>query len=237
MTDIARTKPVLDETEAAEQTTGRERVTKETAPPVIAPGWSRNIRPRQTASVKYDRFDIKVDAEEVLVKFLDDMPFAPVLQHWLTTEKGDRPFTCFYPDDCPGCSRGHTSKAADYFNIVQMNDNMSDGKPVDGPMLRVWQATSDPSDAIDEMAKGKRSSPLNKSGLYFTVRKTKAATGFNTFILKDVRSEAELTEDWGIQPLTSEQLAKFNKEKFDSSLVKVNDAAEVTAAFIKYHDN
>jgi hypothetical protein len=236
MTDIARTKPVLDDTEAAEEPAGRERVTKETAPPVIAPGWSRNIRPRQTAYVKYDRFDIKVDAEEVIIKFLDETPFAPVLQHWLTTEKGDRPFTCFYPEVCPGCSRGHTSKATDYFNVVQLNDNIVDSKPVDGPMLRVWQATADPSEAIEEMAKGKRTSPINKPGLYFTVRKTKAATGFNTFKLE--RSDEEnLMEDWGIQPLTSEQLAKFNKEKFDSSIVKVNDAAEVTAACIKFLDD
>ncbi len=226
--ELNREKPELDETEESSgldefRTT---RVTKETSS-VIAPGWSSDMRPARTQMSKIPRFKVPDDGEEVLIKFLDPMPFAPIHQHWLMVDNQRRAYTCiaeYDPDtkkltvNCPLCDRGDKAKSSDWFNVVVLGDD---------PELQVWYATADPSAAIKDKAEGKRSSPINKAGLYFAVSKKKAANGFNTYHVETLK-EDELEVEWGAKPLTSEIIAKFNSEKYDGSLIKKLTSAELS---------
>jgi hypothetical protein len=219
--EITRQKPTLSD-EDREQGLSEfksQRVTKEVEPP-IKPGWSRQQRPRSANAVQVPRFAVPDDGEEVLIKFLDEMPFAPIYQHWIATDSGRRAYTCAGFNDCPLCARGDKAKASDWFNIVVLGET---------PELKVWIASPDPSAAIEERATGKRTSPINREGLYFAVSKRKGSNGFFSYSVDPVRGD-ELEADWGVQPLNEAALKKFNSEKFDSSAVRIHTVAELTEA-------
>jgi len=231
MPEYTRVKPVLDTDEVDTTASGLDefkssRVTKEVDLP-IAPGWSRKIRPR-SSSTQIPRFTVPDDGEEVLIKFLDDMPFAPIFQHWLVTSEGRRAYTCAGFEDCPLCQRGDKPKASDWFNIVVL------GMPAE---LKVWIASPDPSQAIEDMANGKRTSPINKDGLYFAVSKKKGSNGFFSYTLLPVKG-SELAEDWpGYSPLNEIQIEAFNRLRFDSSAVRIHTNQELTEAARKHLDS
>lgn len=227
--DLTRTRPELDESAASSglDEFKKERVTKEVnTDGRIAPGWSSDARPKASLS-KIPRFKVPDDGEEVLIKFLDEMPFAPIFQHWVLVDGQRRAYTCIYKQNpstgeveqnCPLCDRGDKAKSSDWFNVVILGDV---------PELQVWYATGDPSAAIKERAEGKRTSPLTKDGLYFAVSKRKATNGFNTYSVDPVK-EDELEPDWGVKSLTSTQVSDFNSNKYDSSLVKMLTSVELS---------
>lgn len=221
MPNLTRTKPELDDVPASGlDEFASARVTKEVSPPPVQAGWSSERRARSTGT-KVPLFKVPDDGEEVIIRFLDDMPFAPLWQHWITVDGGkQRAFTCI--DDattqCPLCSRGDKAKPSDWFNVVELGDT---------PELKVWKASSDPAGAIKDMAESKRWSPINKEGLYFAVSKKKGANGFPTYKLEGIKEE-ELVVDWGAKYLTADQLSKFNAEKYDGSIVTVNTSSELS---------
>jgi hypothetical protein len=194
----------------------RDRVTNDSlGESTIAPGWSADKRPR-TSKTGATRFTVADDGEETLIKFLDPQPFAPIYQHWVATKEGRRAYVCL-DSGCPLCAYGDKPKSSDWFNVVVMGDD---------PSLQVWYATADPTAAIRERSEAKRTAPLNKSGQYFAVSKRKASNGFNTYSVDAVK-EDELGTDWGIQPLTAEQLSDFTSKAYDSSLVRKNTKTEL----------
>ena len=226
MSNIERVRPAAEDNPGGLDQFRTERVTKEVDLP-ISPGWASSRRPARRESVKFDYFKVPDDGEEILVKFLDDMPFAPLIQHWVMTDKGRRSYTCLEDDTCPMCARGDKPKSSDWLNIVQLGDT---------PSVKVWAASSDPATAIEEFSKGKRTSPINRPKLYAAVSKKKAATGFFTYSLARVE-EDELKDDWGVNPLTAEQLTEFNSRKYDGSVIRIHTLAELSEAARLYLDN
>jgi hypothetical protein len=222
MAEITRQKPKLTDEEREEGLTefSGGRITKDVDLP-IKPGWSRQQRPRSANATQVPRFAVPDDGEEVLIKFLDEMPFAPIYQHWIMTDQGRRAYTCAGFNDCPLCARGDRAKPADYFNVVVLGET---------PEIKVWIASADPSAAIEERATSKRYSPINKDSLYFAVSKKKGSNGFFSYSIDPVRGEDELKEDWGIDPLTDAQIREFNKKKFDSSVVRIHTVSELAEA-------
>lgn len=212
---------------------GRERVTKDVPEEAdIQPGWSTDIRPRQSGS-GIPRFTVDKEAVEYLVAFLDAKPFAPVFQHWIMTTAGRRPFVCLVGKDCPMCARGDKSKGSDWFNIVEMY-NPDDDKNAELPRVKIWSASPDPAAAIREKADGRRTSPLNKPDQYFAVQKREGTNKIPTYTVDTVR--ADELEDWGVTPLTDEQKTAFRSEAFDASVVKRHTRQELEAIAQQYLD-
>jgi len=232
--ELTRVKPALEE-DAIEEITSTDldefapppsnRLTKEVDLPVKG-GWARTQRPKSTGFTQVPRFKVPDDGEEVLIKFLDDVPFAAYYQHWLMTDAGRRAYTCAGFNDCPVCARGDRAKSSDLINVVVLG-------PTPEPF--VWFMSADPSSAVEERATNKRTSPLNKAGLYFAVSKKKGTNGFFSYTLDPVR-EDELKEDWGANPLTDQQIAAFSNKKFDSSIVRIHTNAELADAAQRYVD-
>jgi hypothetical protein len=208
----------LSESATADQASGADEYTAVATPEqsVIEPGWSAEIRPKQNKQA-VPRFTVPENGEEVIIKFIDTKPFAPVFQHWIMTSEGRRAFTCPASGPCPMCNRGDKAKGSDWFNVVAGLE--------DGWTLQVWYASADPSAAIRERAVSKRTSPINKAGQYFVATKRQASNGFNTYSIDPVR-EDELN-DWGLKPLTAEELAEFTSRAYDASLVRRLSYAEL----------
>lgn len=226
MAEITRVRPQLED-EVPEETPKQGRVTKELdeEPGIVRSGWARTQRPRQN-SVQIPRFTVPDDGEEVLVKFLEAQPFAAYYQHWVVTDAGRRAFTCIGFNDCPICARGEKAKSVDLINLVVLGET---------PELKVWSMSPDPAAAVEERAIGKRTSPLDKAGLYFAISKKKGSNGFFSYSV-DAAREDELKDDWGVNPLTDAQLKTFVSQKFDSSVVRVHTEQELREVAKKYFD-
>lgn len=221
MAEITRTRPeLLDHPGGLEEFAPR---TEGSFGGVISPGWSSDRRPATTTN-KPVKFTVPDNREEVLVKFLDDLPFAPVYQHWIATREGRRPYTCI-GKDCPMCKAGDRAKGSDYFNVVLMGPK---------PELQVWYASPDPAKAIKARAMTPRFSPINKDGLYFAVSKSKGPNGIPTYSVDPVKEE-ELSE-WGLVPLTKEQITEFSSVKHDASIVRLHTKSELQSAVDEYFD-
>lgn len=221
-----RTRPQLAEenTETSEDTIEdfrSNRVVKDGPGSTIQRGWTSQQRPKQSTFQKVPRLTVPDDGEEVIIKFLEEDPFAAYFVHWINK----RSYTCPGQDICPACARGDKAKANNLLNVVVLGDS---------PELVVWYATSDPSTAIEEKALSKKG-PLNKATMYMAVSKRKGTNGFFSYTLDWVRGD-ELKEDWGLRELTTEEIAKFNSEKYDSSIVRVNTVSEITEVARQYLD-
>lgn len=201
-----------------EEFASRERVTKEVTGGIPS-GWAGDRRPARKTGERPPDFKFK-DGEEVLIKFLEDSPFASIFQHWIVTASGRRPYTCLETNDCPLCDIGDRSKSVDYFNVIQMT-----GEDITDPVLKVWYASPDPSKAIQERARNKRTSPINKDGLYFAISKVKGTNGITSYNVDPVR-EDELG-DFGVNPLTDEDTSKFTPHGPD--FIRLNTKQELAA--------
>lgn len=190
----------------------RRRVTKNTGDsegPVSA-GWSVDKRPSVVSGDKPVRFSVPDDGEEVLIKMVESAPFISFFQHWYSTKEGRRAAVCL-GKSCPICALGHAPKSSDFFNVIRLSDG--------APSLELWQCSADPAKAIKEAAENKRKSPINKESFYWAVSKRKGKNGFNTYSFDLVKSD-ELG-DWGIDPLTNEQVNTIAENAYTKDIVKV----------------
>jgi len=231
---IERKRAQTPDTSGLSEFAPRERVTKEVqeSHDFIKPGWAVGKNRYSNSGEKADYFSIKKFEEEIIIKFLDDVSFAPVFQHWVLMEGGKRrPFTCIVKE-CPLCERGDTPKSCDYINLVELSAKSPDDEKYPEPVLKLWSASPSPAAAIKQRAENKRSSPINRKGLYFAAFKVNGKNDIPEYHLDPVR-EDEL-DDYAVQPLTDEQLAKFNSEKYDKSVVKVHTKSELEEIAEKY---
>lgn len=215
------------------KTEKKERVTKvvETST-VIGQGWSANRKaPVVKSGDRPDRFETEIPegGEEVLFRFLNDVPFASYWQHWVPGKGGKRrPYTCLI-DDCPLCERGVRAQPVDCINVIALNKSDEAGKIV--PRVLLWTLSSDPAKAVKERADSRRTSPLNKSDLYFVVSKKTGANGFNSYSIDPIR-EDEL-EEMGVTALTEDQVKDLSKGAYDKSVVQAStrrDLQEIAAS-------
>lgn len=217
-----RTRPQLpaeDRDGMDEFTNPSNRVVKDGPPEnLIKRGWAR---PKSQNFEKIPRLSVPDDGEEIIIKFLEEDSFAPHYVHWINK----RPYTCPGETVCPACARGDKVKPQNLMNVVVLGDK---------PELVVWYATADPSTAIERQANSKKG-PLNRDHMYMAVSKHKGTNGIFSYTLEWVR-EDELKDDWGVRALTPEEIAKFNSEKYDSSIVRTHTVAEIAEVARQYLD-
>lgn len=65
--------------------------------------------------------EFKIQEDESLIKFLEDEPFASVMEHWVDEiTKGKRSFYCLGRKECPLCKAGHQPKPKVFFNVAEI---------------------------------------------------------------------------------------------------------------------
>lgn len=193
---------------------GVGRVVKEVAgDSVIGSGWSSD---RKTPVIRRsgqgpERFEkiVPDGGTEVLVKFVEDSPFASYWQHWVQAGKKRRPYVCII-DDCPLCSLGLVPKPVDVINVIALEQD-KDGNVT--PKVYAWSMSADPAKAVRARAENKRTSPINKDQFYWAVSKETGDNGFNTYHV-DLVKAADLQDDYGIDPLTDAVVAELSSKGY-----------------------
>lgn len=187
----------------------------EPAPKVGGRGWGSYEKTKQASSAFPDNF--KAGTESVIVKFLDEEPFLVFLQHWIE-RSGKKSFTCL-ESKCPLCDdAGDKPSQQVSFNVIDFTD------PAD-PQAKVWQVGPMVADILKNYATDKKTSPINRDDLYFSVRKETKNNKTNYYVTPV--KERDLVDDWDIEPLTDEELEEFDAKAYDEDILQVSRRTEL----------
>lgn len=153
-----------------------------------------------------------------LIKILDDEPFSVFRQHWINeVPKGVKKSYVCLEDGCPLCEIGDNASTYSLFNVIDLADP-------DNPVGKVWKVSQTVADTLEGYAGDKKTSPLNRDDLYWSVWMTgRGKKGKSTVHVTPVK-ERDLEEDWDTEPLSIEELDDF--ELFDEErALFINDRA------------
>lgn len=182
-------------------------------PTGVRKGWGGARRTKEMSSDFPE--ELKVMEEAALLKFLEDEPFASYRQHWIERE-GKKSFTCL-EDDCPLCDIGDRPAGRYAFNVLLL----SEGEPVN----KVWVVGNRLEGTLENYAKDKKTGPLTR--LYWSISRT--GKGSNTQYNIAPVKERDLPEDWDVEPLEDEVIAKYVKQCWDDSAVSVQTRKQLQA--------
>lgn len=192
-----------------------------------ARGFQGYKRTREATSSFAD--DFKLTDEEVLVKFLEDEPFAAYGEHGLFQElrDGQRVWPCLAPEeDCPICDTGHAARAVALWNIVVIPE---EGKP----QIKVLKAGPKLEKLIEKKA-ALKTGPMSKE--YYSLSQTAGKNDGPVEYTVEVVRERDLEEDWKEKPFTDDELEAFESKMFDNTFVKFPSVKDMKAVARKLRD-
>lgn len=173
---------------------------------VVKRGWGDASRTREADSPYAQR--LKYGQAPVLIKFLEDEPFAAFHQHWIERQ-GQRSFICL-GDDCPLCEAGSRASAQFCFNVAELT-------PGEGPKIRSFQFGPRIFDQVRNFHTDARQGPLSKH--YWAISKSgEKSTASTNFQM--VR-ERDILDEWNMDPLDGDQLEELRTEAYDESIIQI----------------
>lgn len=207
--------PEDDTVEEEESTNGDEEAVAKKKAPVDSPirgGWTEGQK--QMDSTSSFAQTLKLEEKSVVIKFLDDTPYANFRRHWVerSTKEGKtiRAYTCLQTvnKECPLCEVGDRAQAVAAFNVAVVGD---DGQV----LLKSWDCGPRLFNVLKAYANDPKIGPLTRG--FFVVSKT-GKRGTTQHNVSPVRP-ASLEEDYDIAP---PQQSEFDAlEKYTPSIVEI----------------
>jgi hypothetical protein len=159
-----------------------------------------------------------------VIKFLQQMPFASFRRHWIQRLAGRRAYTCLqsFNRDCPLCDVGDRASAVSAFNIAVCGD---DGEAT----LRAWDCGVRITQTLKTFANDQKVGPLDKRTLYFAVSKTESTNRQQANTLVTPARERDLQEDYGIPPLTDDDIERLLEKAYTNEVIQMNTVKELQA--------
>jgi len=164
----------------------------------------------------------KPGTQAQIVKFLQQSPYASFRRHWIRRVAGLRAYVCLqsFNRDCPLCDVGDRASAVASFNIAVVGD---DGEAV----LKSWDAGVRITQTLKTFANDQKIGPLNKRTLYFAVSKTESTQRQQANTLITPARERDLLEDYGIPPMSDEDIERLLEKAYTNEVVQMNTAKEL----------
>ena len=169
---------------------------------------SENIKPKVGTTVQkgWDAFDSTISApvgdfptdfrfteEPVLIKFLEDEPFAVYEQHWIERPKGKKSFVCI-GDTCPMCDiLGDKPRAKFAFNVVVLSGETQGLQILTAPPLLGRQ--------LRKINEDDRKGPLSRE--FWEI--SRLGTGPTTSYQLNIVRGRDLKEEWNLEPDTVQE--------------------------------
>jgi hypothetical protein len=180
-----------------------------TRPAAIGTGWGSSGEERREV-VKAPYIDFKASSTKI-VKILEGQPTARWKQHYIPSQRP--PFRYCLQEDCPLCDAGVKSSWNFLLSVVEMNDNTHE--------VRRWtfswpvaEALKGFSDILD----------INDSERYFQLKHVKG-TGIQVIPLK----ARDLYEDYGVEPLTHEEISLLSETSYGEETIFTNTYDQLVA--------
>jgi hypothetical protein len=199
-----------------------EGATMTEAPPtarkIIRSGWGAVDSIKQEDSNYAVR--LKTGPDPIIIKFLEDAPYASWRQHWVT-RPGQKSFVCrdgMDPKGCPLCDSGNRPRPLFAFNVILLERG-------EEPSMRSYEAGTRVIATLRNFNDDERQGPLSKH--YWAVSRsgTGPQTQYNHLLIK----ERDLKEEWSVSPLSDESLEALASKVYDSDIIRVNTFDELSA--------
>jgi hypothetical protein len=213
---LSRQRPALAEQEQ-EEVPAATNGHKEELSASVGSGWG-TLKEQRAKKAAGSVHRLQVKDKEVMLHFLQEEPFAVYQQHWVGQRSYSCPDTPESPTDCPLCDAGYDSRTLALFNVVEINS---------GENL-FWEAGPNAAKAVLDASEKHISSPINREDLYFAVNRDKQSNGFFAFTLTPVK-QRDLTEDYGLEPLTPVELAEAYASLFDQAVIPYHSPRDLRA--------
>lgn len=182
--------------------------TKTVGRPIIRSGWDGVSAVKDADSLYATR--LRVTEEPIVIKFISDEPYASWRQHWVERQ-GQKSFVCISEfDQCPLCDSGNRPSIRIAFNVVLLASDGNHG-------LRSYEVGPRVIDQLKNFHNDPRSGPLSKH--YWAVSKT--GKGATSATAHQVVRERDLTEEWGVNPLTEDDLKFWNEKAYDADIIQI----------------
>lgn len=173
---------------------------------VLMEGWKGAERAKAGTGSFAEEF--KVTKERALFKCLEADPFVSYKQHWIDGIKGKKSWPCIGAD-CPLCEIGASLAAKSCFNVFDMQDGLN-------KILILGVKGLNLLEALD---KDRTTGPIGRSDMYYAIANTgdKQQASISITSVK----ERDVKEDWGVDPLSEEEIDKFTKKCFTKKAIPV----------------
>jgi hypothetical protein len=196
---------------------------KSSAASLNKPGWGEGID--QNEFVR--SFRPKADSETVL-KFLDPLPYANVLIHWLDEKdrpQGRRSFPCLGDgsdtEACPLCALGHSPQGEHRLNILVLSDTE--------PVHYSFTPSKTIYNKIKAFAQSPRTKPLPRR--YYLLAREGSTKTNTRYELTDYRRDEDVKDDYPDYYIPSDDeidaVDKFTQEDFEREVVEYDELLAV----------
>lgn len=177
---------------------------------VIKRGWGAAQRLQESESTYAQR--LKVTEDPIVVKFLEDEPYAVYRRHWME-RSGQKSFTCIADIDdrgCPLCDAGSRPSSQFSFNVLLLS---SDGEHA----IKSYDVGVRVVDQLKNFSSDTRQGPLSKH--YWAI--SKSGKGARTATNHQMVRDRDLPDDFGIEPLSDADLKRWSKQMYDASIIQI----------------
>ena len=187
----------------------------------VAKGWSGYRRTKANAPSPWTKL-YKVADEEKIIMFLEDGPYASFLQHWCEwVPRGQKQSYVCLQDDCPLDEVDSKPAARVRFNILDCQGDV--------PTHVTFECGVSVAEALEEYSEDE---PL--SGRYFAVAmkgpKNSRRTQIRPIKVRDLR------EDWDFEPLSKDDIAKFDNKLLDDESLEINTRSDLRKVADSYNE-
>lgn len=179
------------------------------APRIIKRGWSAVDSVVSADSAFAQR--LKVGDDPIIVKFLEDEPYAVLRQHWIE-RSGQKSFTCIAdlsPKGCPLCDAGNRPSSRFNFNVALL-------VPGDEPLIKSYEVGVRVIDQLKNFSIDPRQGPLTKH--YWAI--SRSGKGARSSTNHQMIRDRDL-EEYGIDALDEDGLKALRKKAYDSSIIPI----------------
>ena len=163
---------------------------------------------------------LKTGPEPVLIKFLQDAPYASWRQHWVN-RTGQKSFVCREGMDdrgCPLCDAGNRPRPLFAFNVLLMERG-------EEQVLRSYEAGTRVIATLRNFNEDERQGPLSKH--YWAVSRsgTGPQTQYNHLLIK----ARDLSDECGMEELSEDSLERSLSKAYDADIIRVSTYEEMVA--------
>ncbi len=187
------------------------------------PGWGEGIDQNEFTR----NFRPKADSETV-IKFLDPLPYANVLIHWLDERdrpQGRRSFPCLGDgsdtEACPLCALGDAPNGEHRFNIIVISETE--------PVHYSYTPSKTVYNKIKAFAQSARTKPLPRR--YYLLAREGSTKTNTRYELTDYRRDEDVIDDYSDYYLPSQEeidaIEKYTQEDFEKEVVSYEELEEI----------
>jgi hypothetical protein len=150
----------------------------------VTSGWGGAAEIRAQHSDYANRLKLK-DGESIVLRFLEDGPYANVATHWFKRQ-GQRSFLCPGAKTCPLCAVGDKPNVTNNFNVAVLTDG--------DPVLHSWEVGKRLFEDIKKAAAHVRYKPL--SSRFYTLEREGSGVNDTKWKLNVVKRVEDIADDF-----------------------------------------